>query len=55
MFTLEDLEELLLPARKGSDTLENIMIYPLKVRRFMKEIDPHKTHGPDGISRFVLK
>lgn len=58
VFTLKDLEVLYPRAREGGDSLENIEINPLEMRRLIKELDlqkKKKTREPDGILPFAWK
>lgn len=52
---MKTLKSHCLPSREGEDTLENIEVNPLKVKRLMKELDWQEAQGPDGISPFVFR
>lgn len=44
----------MLLARSRQDT-KNMKVNPLEVGRFIKEREPYKAHGSDGISPFALR
>lgn len=41
VFTVEDSEVPLLPAKEGRGAPGDVRVNPLDVRRIMKELDPH--------------